>query len=62
MLALMGNNGMSQDNLAKLECAKCKGINYHTTRNKKSVEEKLQLKKFCKSCRKHTVHKEGKKK
>lgn len=53
---------MSQDNLVKLECAKCKNINYFTTRNKKSVEEKLELKKFCNSCRVHQVHKEGKKK
>ena len=53
---------MSQDNLVKLECTACKNINYFTTRNKKTVEKKLELKKFCKSCRTHKLHKESKKK
>ncbi|MFY9458005.1 MAG: 50S ribosomal protein L33 [Candidatus Spechtbacterales bacterium] len=53
---------MSQDNLVKLECVKCKEINYFTTRNKKTVEKKLELKKFCKSCRAHHAHKESRKK
>ncbi|PIV83675.1 MAG: 50S ribosomal protein L33, partial [Candidatus Moranbacteria bacterium CG17_big_fil_post_rev_8_21_14_2_50_44_12] len=34
--------------------------NYHTCRNKKKIKEKLSLKKFCKTCRKHTPHKEVK--
>lgn len=45
----------------KLQCDVCKRINYFTHKSKKMVEEKLDLKKFCKWCRKHTVHKEGKK-
>ncbi len=57
---------MSQDNLVKLECVKCKNITHFTTRNKKTSasggEKKLGLKKFCRSCRKHEVHKESKKK
>ena len=32
-----------------------------SSKNKKSVERKIELKKFCKHCRKNTVHKEGKK-
>ena len=51
---------MSQDNLVTLKCEVCKKVNYHTFRNKKKVKEKLSLKKFCKKCRKHTPHKEGK--
>lgn len=51
---------MSQDNLAKLECVDCKRINYFTTRNKKTVKQKLLLKKFCKHCSKHADHKEVK--
>ncbi|RJQ35125.1 50S ribosomal protein L33 [Candidatus Parcubacteria bacterium] len=51
---------MSQDNLAKLECVDCKTINYHSQRNKKTVKERLELKKYCKKCRKHTAHKETK--
>ena len=49
---------MSQDNLAKLECKKCKRVNYHTRRNKKTIKQKLELKKMCKHCKTHTQHKE----
>ncbi|MBZ9572955.1 50S ribosomal protein L33 [Patescibacteria group bacterium] len=44
----------------KLQCSECKRINYYT-RKSKNVEKKLELKKFCKFCRKHTLHKEMKK-
>jgi large subunit ribosomal protein L33 len=43
-----------------LACSECKERNYTTTRNKKTMTEKLELKKFCPSCRKHTQHKETK--
>ncbi|UCD47505.1 MAG: 50S ribosomal protein L33 [Deltaproteobacteria bacterium] len=43
-----------------LACSECKERNYTTTRNKKTMTEKLELKKFCPSCRKHTPHKETK--
>ena len=39
-------------------CADCKSQNYATTRNKLNIEGKLQLKKFCKRCKKQTLHKE----
>ncbi|HCC23130.1 TPA: 50S ribosomal protein L33 [Candidatus Falkowbacteria bacterium] len=51
---------MSQDNLIKLQCKECRSINYHTKRNKKKIKEKLELNKFCNTCRKHTEHKEVK--
>lgn len=39
----------------------CSGNNlYSTTKNRKAATKKLELKKFCKYCRHHTVHKEGK--
>lgn len=44
----------------RLECTVCKRINYLTYRNPKSTPEKLELKKFCKHCRKTTLHKETK--
>ena len=50
-----------QENLIKLQCSKCKRINYWTRKNKKKVERKIALKKFCKWCKKRTEHKEGKK-
>jgi large subunit ribosomal protein L33 len=43
-----------------LACSECKERNYTTTRNKKTMTEKLELRKFCPSCRKHTPHKETK--
>lgn len=52
---------MSQENLIKLQCTVCKRINYNTTKNKKINPEPLELKKFCKWDRKHTLHKEMKK-
>jgi large subunit ribosomal protein L33 len=45
----------------KLQCQDCKRVNYYTRKSKQVGEKKLELKKFCKQCRKHTVHKESKK-
>ncbi|MES2006950.1 MAG: 50S ribosomal protein L33 [Patescibacteria group bacterium] len=52
---------MSQDRLIRLACQKCKRINYWSSKNKKLVERKIELKKWCKWCRLQTVHKEVKK-
>jgi len=41
-----------------LACGDCKRRNYTTTRNKKKGGDRLQLKKYCSSCRKRTPHKE----
>ena len=46
--------------LISLICADCKRRNYTTTKNKKTHQEKLEVAKFCRFCRKHTSHKEGK--
>ncbi|MBU1037235.1 50S ribosomal protein L33 [Patescibacteria group bacterium] len=51
---------MSQDNLVKLECAECKHINYRSRKNKKTLKNRLELKKYCPFCKKHTLHKETK--
>lgn len=37
------------------------GESYHTTKNKKQVTRKLELKKYSKKLRKHVVFKESKK-
>ena len=42
-----------------LACTECKSRNYKTTK-KKGTQAKLELKKFCKKCGTHTVHKETK--
>ena len=41
-----------------LACTDCKNRNYTTTKNKRKGSERLELKKFCPSERKHTVHRE----
>jgi large subunit ribosomal protein L33 len=48
------------DNLIGLRCTVCKRRNYYVNKNKKQVERKIEFKKFCKWCRKQTVHKEVK--
>ncbi|OGG40108.1 50S ribosomal protein L33 [Candidatus Jorgensenbacteria bacterium RIFCSPLOWO2_01_FULL_45_25b] len=53
--------GKFTEKLIKLRCDVCKRQNYYTRKNKKVVERKLEFKKFCASCVKHTKHKEGKK-
>ena len=41
-----------------LACQKCKQRNYTVRKNKKTMTEKIELKKYCKFCRATTVHKE----
>ena len=41
-----------------LACDECKNRNYTTTRNKRKNPNRMELKKFCPSCRKHTLHKQ----
>ncbi|MDD5144759.1 MAG: 50S ribosomal protein L33 [Candidatus Pacebacteria bacterium] len=48
----------------KLQCQECKRVNYFTKKSGKPTDptvRKLELKKFCKWDRKHTLHKEAKK-
>ncbi|MFA5185230.1 MAG: 50S ribosomal protein L33 [Patescibacteria group bacterium] len=51
---------MPQDNLIKLECTVCRKVNYHSKKNKKTLKTRLELKKFCKTCKKAQPHKETK--
>ena len=43
-----------------LACTVCKQRNYDTEKNKRNNPDRLEMKKFCKFCGKHTVHKETK--
>jgi len=47
------------ENLIRLKCSECGRVNYYTRKNKKTVERKLNLEKFCSSCKKRAVHKES---
>jgi large subunit ribosomal protein L33 len=46
--------------LVILACTECKRRNYTTTKNKRTTPDRLELKKFCRAERKHTLHREVK--
>jgi large subunit ribosomal protein L33 len=41
-----------------LACQECKHRNYITKKNRRNDPDRLELKKFCPNCRKHTAHRE----
>ena len=43
-----------------LACTECKQRNYNMTNEKKNHPERMETQKYCKFCRKHTLHKETK--
>ena len=43
-----------------LECTTCKQRNYDTEKNKKNDNERIELNKYCRFCKKTTMHKETK--
>ncbi len=51
----------SKKPFTKIQCSVCKKTNYFTKKSKANAEKKLELKKFCSTCKKHTLHKEGRK-
>lgn len=46
--------------IIQLACTECKRRNYTNSRNKKTKTERLELKKYCPTERKHTLHREAK--
>ena len=44
--------------LVTLACTDCKRRNYTIKKNKSNNPERLEMKKYCRWCRKHTAHKE----
>jgi large subunit ribosomal protein L33 len=43
-----------------LECTECRERNYTTGKNRRNDPGRLELKKYCRRCRKHTLHRETK--
>lgn len=41
-----------------LACVECGSRNYSTTGSKRTSGERLTIKKYCKKCNEHTIHKE----
>ncbi|MBQ6238796.1 MAG: 50S ribosomal protein L33 [Firmicutes bacterium] len=40
------------------ECTECKQRNYNAMKDKKAHPDRMEIKKYCRFCRKHTLHKE----
>ncbi|MDE2311801.1 MAG: 50S ribosomal protein L33 [Patescibacteria group bacterium] len=55
---------MSQESLINMECTVCHNLNYQTKKSKgkanPGAKKRLELQKFCKFCKKKTLHKETK--
>jgi large subunit ribosomal protein L33 len=43
-----------------LACGECKERNYTTEKNKKNDSARLEMKKYCRRCHRHTIHRETK--
>lgn len=43
-----------------LECSECKNRNYNTMKNKKNNPERMEMNKYCSTCKRTTSHKETK--
>ena len=43
-----------------LACTECKQRNYNMTKEKKAHPDRMETKKYCRFCKKHTMHKETK--
>lgn len=43
-----------------LACTECKQRNYDTFKNKKNTPDRLEANKYCRFCKKHTLHRESK--
>ncbi|HEX9694334.1 MAG TPA: 50S ribosomal protein L33 [Actinomycetota bacterium] len=41
-----------------LACTECKRRNYNTVKNRVNDRERLEMKKYCPGCRRHTLHRE----
>ena len=50
---------MARENII-LACNDCKERNYFTTKNRRKHPERVEWKKYCGRCNKHTQHKETK--
>jgi large subunit ribosomal protein L33 len=59
-LCLNSQGGAEMRVKITLACSECKQRNYDTKKNKKNDPDRLELKKYCRFCRTHTLHRETK--
>ena len=43
-----------------LACSECKARNYKTTKSRSETGQALEIRKYCKQCKRHTLHRETK--
>jgi large subunit ribosomal protein L33 len=43
-----------------MACTECRSRNYVTSKNRVRHQNRLELRKYCPSCRKHQLHREAK--
>jgi large subunit ribosomal protein L33 len=43
-----------------LECTECRERNYTSEKNRRNDPQRLELMKYCRRCRQHTLHRETK--
>ncbi|MCK5065365.1 MAG: 50S ribosomal protein L33 [Candidatus Fermentibacteraceae bacterium] len=46
--------------IVTLACQECRRRNYSSTKNRRTNPERMELKKYCRFCSKHTLHRETK--
>ncbi|HET9921510.1 MAG TPA: 50S ribosomal protein L33 [Ktedonobacteraceae bacterium] len=56
----MAAKGKENRIVATLACSVCKHRNYTSSKNKRNNPDRLELRKFCPTCRTHTAHRETK--
>ena len=52
--------GMEMRTRITLACTECKNRNYDTKKDKKLHPDRMETKKYCRFCKRHTLHKETK--
>lgn len=60
MRKVTNNGGAEMRVKITFVCSECKQRNYESMKNKKNDPDRLELKKYCKFCKKRTAHKESK--
>jgi large subunit ribosomal protein L33 len=46
--------------VSTLACTECQERNYTTSKNRRNDPKRMELKKYCRRCRFHTLHRETK--
>ena len=54
-----GGGGIMRTKIT-LACTECKQRNYNTTKDKKTHPDRMEIRKYCRFCRTHTLQKETK--